>query len=153
MSNIAEQLRELFRESFSARQRLLIRAAIDEIEALSERVRQLEAMHNVEFEELPENYGSEYVKKTATYTPPASDEQTTNTYVLDVPDHCDRIKWRGSYYHLPPTSAEGLDKNMVLEVLKATLNLNETSEFASFLRFDIKCIESGKFDIKQGGDA
>lgn len=28
-------------------------------------------------------------------------EALTTTYVQQVPDHCDRITWRGSYFHLP----------------------------------------------------
>lgn len=33
-------------------------------------------------------------------------EPLTDTFVQTVPDKCDRIVWRGSYYALPPQSAE-----------------------------------------------
>ena len=35
-------------------------------------------------------------------------EDIDNSYVWTVPDHCDRIVWHGSYYHLPllPQSEE-----------------------------------------------
>ena len=33
--------------------------------------------------------------------PMASDEPVTDTFIQSVPDKCDRIVWRGNYYHLP----------------------------------------------------
>lgn len=36
---------------------------------------------------------------------PKETSSNDRSYVQDVPDHCDRITWRGSYYHLPLTSA------------------------------------------------
>ena len=31
-------------------------------------------------------------------------ETLTDSFVQQVPDKCDRIVWRGSYYHLPPAA-------------------------------------------------
>lgn len=31
----------------------------------------------------------------------------TQTYIQEVPDHCDRIIWRRHYYHLPLSVAAG----------------------------------------------
>lgn len=31
-------------------------------------------------------------------------EPLTDSFVQQVPDKCDRIVWRGSYYHLPPAA-------------------------------------------------
>ena len=39
--------------------------------------------------------------RRAAQAPAASAEPLTETYVQTVPDKCDRIVWRGSYYHLP----------------------------------------------------
>lgn len=32
-----------------------------------------------------------------------------NGYIANVPDNCDRIVWRGSYYHLPPKQPAAVD--------------------------------------------
>lgn len=37
--------------------------------------------------------------------PAAQGEALTDTYIQQVPDKCDRIVWRGSYYHLPINAA------------------------------------------------
>lgn len=34
---------------------------------------------------------------------PATGEPLTETFVQKVPDHCDRVVWRGQYIHLPMT--------------------------------------------------
>ena len=52
---------------------------------------------------------------------PAEPSSITDGFVQPVPDHCDRIVWRGSYYHLPITkSAEPVNARL-LEALKSTL--------------------------------
>ena len=38
--------------------------------------------------------------------PVAQGDALTDTYVQQVPDKCDRIVWRGRYYHLPIDAAE-----------------------------------------------
>lgn len=38
----------------------------------------------------------------------ARSEALTTTYVQPVPDHCDRITWRGSYFNLPITTPAAL---------------------------------------------
>lgn len=36
------------------------------------------------------------------FTSPPAPVALTDSFVQPVPDKCDRITWRGSYYHLPP---------------------------------------------------
>jgi hypothetical protein len=43
---------------------------------------------------------------TTQVAPVAQGDALTDTYVQQVPDKCDRIVWRGRYYHLPIDAAE-----------------------------------------------
>lgn len=43
---------------------------------------------------------------TTRAAPLAQGDALTDTYVQQVPDKCDRIVWRGRYYHLPIDAAE-----------------------------------------------
>lgn len=43
-------------------------------------------------------------------------EVLTDTYVQTVPDKCDRIVWRGHYYHLPIKQAGEVQANQVQPV-------------------------------------
>lgn len=43
---------------------------------------------------------------TTQAAPVAQGDALTDTYVQQVPDKCDRIVWRGRYYHLPIDAAE-----------------------------------------------
>lgn len=45
-------------------------------------------------------------QQPTTQTAPQQGDALTDTYVQQVPDKCDRIVWRGRYYHLPIDAAE-----------------------------------------------
>lgn len=47
-----------------------------------------------------------YAPKGSPAAPAAQGDALTDTYVQQVPDKCDRIVWRGRYYHLPIDAAE-----------------------------------------------
>lgn len=52
-------------------------------------------------------YTAEQVRAMlAQAAPVAQGDALTDTYVQQVPDKCDRIVWRGRYYHLPIDAAE-----------------------------------------------
>lgn len=43
----------------------------------------------------------ELLKELETMRARGESNETTKSYIAVVPDHCDRITWRGKYFHLP----------------------------------------------------
>ena len=72
--------------------------------------------------ELKEQHGEEYFTEARNWVadtlypeqaqqPVVAEPVAQSSYVQNVPDHCDRITWRGNYYHLPlatPPVADGV---------------------------------------------
>jgi hypothetical protein len=58
----------------------------------------------------------------------ALDPVTAKTYVHTVPDHCDRIIWRGQYHHLP----------VPRQSRKTALVHTEPAAFVTFLTKDVR---------------
>ncbi len=60
---------------------------------------------------------------------------TTDSYVQPVPDKCDRIVWRGNYYHLPltpPTQAADSELEDAERLKEAAGLLEELAEHGSY---------------------
>jgi hypothetical protein len=67
----------------------------------------------------------------------------TNSYIQPVPDKCDRIIWKGRYYHLPIESRAEIEKQVREQIVKDLRS-------SAFLHCDVNkehvliCIKHGK---------